>query len=124
MKARRPIVITQMGRIRGGRLDGWRYRFLSFRVAHVTLAGFPFTELQVMARCSAPNWPFPCEIALRPDHYMQLRTVPGDRAKRLQAEPLIANAYLLAGVNAPAWLGTDKPMTLRAAVRAGTRKPT
>lgn len=103
-----PLVVPSAGVIRGGRLDGWRFHFLHFRASQ---AG-----LQVVARCTPPAWPFPHDIPLRAEHFMKLRAVPGDRAKRIPADPLIRHAYQLAGLPCPD--GAVKPgTTLRARVK-------
>lgn len=98
------------GVIVGGRLHGWRYKFLSFRMDvhhHGDSSDTVSYYLKVLARCSAPGWPFPCEIPLKGgDHYETLRAVPGDRAKRVLAAPLVAIAYREAGLELPAyWAG-------------------
>lgn len=114
-KTRRPLTLPALGVIRGGRLAGWRYRFLRFQVARIVMGGHPMPELQVYAMCTPPNWPFPCDIPLKPEYYLGFRAVPGDRAKRIQAEPLIAEAFLAAGLPAPSWLASTEPITLRRA---------
>ena len=113
----KPIVVPQFGIIRGGQLDGWRFHFLRFKIAP--------RDLFVVARCTPPNWPFPCDIEMvGGKHFSQLRAVPGSRAKRLDAASLIASAYTLEGQPAPAWL-FDAPAvkTIRSATRAAQRSP-
>lgn len=111
----KPVHMPLHGVIEGGRLHGWRYTFLCFRLDAVALGDPSDTvsyRLNVLARCSAPNWPFPCEIALRgQDHYSVLRAVPGERAKRALAAPLIHNAYRAAGVELPAYWADQLPRT-------------
>ena len=104
-KRSQPLVMPAFGVIKGGRLDGWRYHFLQFVATPA--------ELLVLARCSAPNWPFPCDIPLNTSHFMQLRAVPGERARRIPAEPLIKQAYEAAGMAVP-WWATEQRLTLRA----------
>ena len=110
----KPLVIPQRGQIKGGMCHGWRYLFLGFRVVD--------GALRVHARISAPNWPFPHDGLLTAAHFGQFRAVPGDRAKRLQADQLIDQAYHWAGLPAPAW--GDRHRTIRARVMrsAITRK--
>lgn len=106
--------MPQCGVIKGGQLDGWRFHFLYF----IATAA----ELQVLARVTPPAWPFPRDIALQPRHFMQLRAVPGERAKKLDADALIASAYTLEKLSVPEWL-LERSMTLRATVkRAETRR--
>ncbi len=107
----RPLIVPQCGVIKGGRLNGWRFHFLQFRVD----AG----ALKVVAKCTPPNWPFPCDIALDSTHFTSLRPVVGDRAKRLEATALILTAYSHAKREAPAWV-INHTGTLRAAVKRAT----
>jgi hypothetical protein len=104
----KPVFMPSFGVIKGGRLNGWRYHFLHFKARGA--------DLLVVARCTPPNWPFPCDIAMDHTHFMQLRAVPGERAKRMRAEPLIASAFQLEGREVPQWL-TERAMTLRARVK-------
>lgn len=113
-KRSQPLVMPAFGVIKGGRLDGWRYHFLQFKVAA--------EGLHVLARCSAPNWPFPCDIPLETTHFMQLRAVPGERARRLPAEPLIKQAYEAAGLPLP-WWATEQRLTLRARLVKSRARP-
>lgn len=104
----KPLTVPSAGVIKGGQLDGWRFHFLHFRAS---TAG-----LQVVARCTPPNWPFPWDIPLQAKHFLQLRPVKGDRAKSIPADPLIRHAYQLAALPCPA--AALKPnTTLRARVR-------
>lgn len=109
----KPVHMPLHGVIEGGRLHGWRYAFLSFQLRDKPVDKLGSThELIVLARCSAPNWPFPCEIPLRgQDHYGVLRAVPGERAKRALAAPLIHNAYRAAGVELPTYWADQLPRT-------------
>lgn len=118
-KRARTLVMPAFGVIKGGRLDGWRFLFLRFRVASVDDG----LELQVLARCSAPNWPFPCDIPLNHTHFMQLRPVSGERAKRLPAVPLIERAFKDAGMECPAWVHEPRA-TVRARVKRTTKART
>ncbi|WP_046111786.1 hypothetical protein [Aquincola tertiaricarbonis] len=101
--------LPAFGVIRGGRLDGWRFHFIRFEAYA--------DELLILAKCSAPKWPFPCDIALDHTLFRKLRAVPGERAKRLPTADLIQAAYRGAGLPVPAWLTTDKRMTVRACVK-------
>lgn len=126
MKPHKPLVIPAFGVIKGGRLDGWAYHFLHFRV-DVIRHGDPSDtvsyELRVVARCSPPGWPFPHDIALDSTHYMQLRAVPGSRAKRKPLLPLVESAYHLASCEMPPALARilsgEQRSTLRAAAKRG-----
>jgi hypothetical protein len=112
----KPLLLPQAGTIKGGRLDGWRYHYLRFEVhgGH---------SLRVLARCTPPHWPFPHDIRLDPTHFMQLRAVTGERAKRFDARPAIAVAYTREGLTPPAWL--QERATIRALVkRSGTLRRT
>lgn len=102
------MTVPQCGRIKGGRLDGWRFHFLQFQVRDQGLV--------VLARCTPPRWPFPCDVPLAPQHFMSLRAVVGDRAKRIEAPGLITAAYSYAGKQVPTWLADHKG-TLRACVK-------
>lgn len=105
--SQKPLVIPQRGRIKGGQCNGWQYLFLGFAVVD--------GALRVRARISAPNWPFPHDGLLTAAHFRQFRAVPGERAKRLPAEQLIAQAYDWARVPMPAW--GDRHKTIRARVK-------
>lgn len=107
MPARRAhqLMMPAFGVIRGGRLHGWRFHFLRFEVVSIDRA-YEWQnvahELRVVARCTPPHWPFPCDIELEDgNHFRQLRAVRGERAKRMPAQPLIANAYRIAGLTVP-----------------------
>jgi hypothetical protein len=102
-----PLLFPSQGEIKGGSLAGWRFHFLYFRASP--------RGLEVMARCTPPAWPFPWDIPLSHEHFGQLRAVPGERAKRLDAEPLIRHAYALAGLEIPKTVATSA--TLRARVK-------
>lgn len=102
------ITVPAAGRIKGGRLDGWRFHFLCFRVRGMAL--------EVVARCTPPAWPFPRDIGMDHTHFGTLRPVVGDRAKRLPAEPLITTAYRAEGIEPPEWL-INSAQTLRARIR-------
>lgn len=93
MAREKDLWMPSFGLIEGGRLHGWRYHFLWFIATPA--------ELLVHARCSPPAWPFPCDIKLNSTHYRQLQAVPGERAKRFRATPLIVHAYQLAGLEIP-----------------------
>ena len=73
-------------------------------------------ELRVLARYTPPRWPFPKDIPLTAEHFMQLRPVTGERARRLAALELIQAAFSHAGAQAPAWLSSHTG-TLRACVK-------
>lgn len=93
--------IPAFGLVRGGRLDGWRYLFLWFVARPITPDR---SELLVRARVTPPAWPFPCDIDLRGgEHFASLEAVPGERAKRRRAEPLIESAFEIAGLELSTW---------------------
>lgn len=125
MQRERRLEIPQFGVIKGGRLDGWRFHFMQFRIDVETEGATTVYELRVLAKCTPPNWPFPCDIDLDHTHYMQLRAVRGERAKRLDAARLIAAAYSYAGLTPPTWLNQPgKTTTLRAtSKRSRTTRP-
>lgn len=106
--------LPAFGVILGGRLDGWRFHFIRFEAYA--------DELVLLAKCSAPNWPFPCDIPLEPTLFRKLRAVPGERAQRLATADLIEAAYRGAALPAPAWLSKDKRMTVRACVQREARR--
>lgn len=110
--ALKPLLLPQAGVIKGGRLDGWSFTYLRFEVRHGH-------ALRVLARCTPPHWPFPCDIPLDPTHFMQLRAVPGERAKRFDARPSIAVAYTREGLTPPDWL--QKRATVRALVKRSSQ---
>lgn len=110
MRAPRPLVIPQFGVVKGGRLDGWHFHFLHFKVSLAR------GELLVVCRMTPPDWPFPHDIPLDSTHFMQLRPVRGSRAKRLDAQRLVESAYTLEGLPIPQWL-IDRRSTLRAGVK-------
>lgn len=72
------------GKIEGGRLDGYRYTFHRFVGAGA--------QLKIEATVTPPNWPFPKLRLLEPADYDSLLGVPGERAKRIRANGLIAEA--------------------------------
>lgn len=96
-----------LGVIKGGKLDGWRYLFLGFDIA----AG----QLQMRCQVSAPNWPFPHDMLMRPAYFSTLRPVPGDRAKRFVPWDRILTAYMAAGKEMPG-LFSDPRLSLRRAI--------
>lgn len=104
-KRRHNLVMPAFGEIRGGRLHGSRFHFLHFQVVSIERHDEWETvvhELRVVARCTPPHWPFPCDIEMEQDnHFRQLRAVQGERAKRMPAAPLIANAYRIAKLSVP-----------------------
>ena len=86
------------GKIAGGKLDGWRYAFVRFEV-------YDGWMLRVVADCTPPNWPFPRRMELKAaDDYDEMHAVPGERAKRLRATPLLAAAFERHGLPPPPWL--------------------
>jgi hypothetical protein len=104
----KPVTVPAFGVIKGGRLNAWRFHFMHFRVDGA--------ELEIVARCTPPAWPFFREIGLDHTHFGTLRPVIGERATRLQADPLIATAYRAAGSEPPAWI-INSTMTLRARIK-------
>lgn len=100
--------IPAFGIVKGGRLDNWRFHFLYFRVED--------GALEIVARCTPPNWPFFREMWINHKFFGTLRPIVGQRAKRLLALPLIESAYRLAGLSMPAWI-VHARMTLRALIQ-------
>lgn len=111
MRARARL-IPEMGKVKGGRLDGWRYRLL-----HVVVAP---GELLVLARCTPPAWPFPRDIYMDHTHFASLRPVTGDRAKRIPQAELLRRAFEVEKLPVPAYV-LDPSSTLRAIVKRGNR---
>ena len=72
------------GMVEGGRLHGYRYTFVRF----VVTGG----SLLIEASVTPPNWPFPRNAMLCPLDYDTLYAVPGERARRIRADALIAEA--------------------------------
>lgn len=104
-KRHHDVMMPAFGLIRGGRLHGWRFHFLHFEVVSIDRHDEWQTvvhELRVIAKVTPPHWPFPCDIEMEQDnHFRQLRAVQGERAKRVPAAPLIANAYRIAKLSVP-----------------------
>jgi len=98
------VTVAAFGLVRGGRLDGWHFHFLRFQASA--------DELELVARCTPPAWPFPCDIALGPYHFMRLSAIRGSRAARLPADDLIRQAYALAAIPLPSWASQQR-MSLR-----------
>lgn len=107
-RPRKPLTIPSAGIIKGGRLNGWHYHFLRFRARP--------RGLRVVARCTPPAWPFPHDIAMDASHFVRLTRVPGGRAKTLDADALIARAYELEKLVAPAWIAATT-VTLYALIK-------
>ncbi len=72
------------GMIDGGRLHGYRYTFHRF-VVHDG-------KLLIEASVTPPAWPFPKVRLLEDADYETLYAVPGERAKRIRANGLLAAA--------------------------------
>lgn len=87
LPVRAGAAIAQTGMIVGGPLHGWHYAFLEFQIVGGQLA--------ILARCTRPKWPFPKEVRFIPElgHVRQFRSIPGQRAKRIEVAPLIEAAY-------------------------------
>lgn len=99
------LQVPEFGVIKGGTLDGWRYHFLNVRVRAIQLAdGDVRHTFQVVARCTPPHWPFPCDIRLTHEHFRQLRPVPRERPRRINIVPLVRQAFELKKIEPPAWL--------------------
>lgn len=77
--------MPQCGVIAKGPLVGWRFAFLRF----ICIKGALFMDL----RCTPPDWPFPQTVrfSMAKDRF-ELRAVPGERAQRLDAVQLMADA--------------------------------
>lgn len=113
----KPITVPSCGVVKGGRLHAWRFHFICFRVDE--------RALEIVARWTPPAWPFFREFGADHTHFSTLRTVAGDRAKRIPAVPLITTAYRAEGLEPPYWLDAQR-MTLRALIKRthGTHRRT
>lgn len=102
------LYMPQCGVMHGGRLDGWRFHFLRFIVDPLGV------DVTVFARVTPPAWPFPHDMLIVGGiDYHELRAVPGERAKRLNADRLIIAAYEVDGWPVPqAWLEHSRRMRL------------
>lgn len=89
-------ILPSWGEIKGGQLHGWHFHVLQVKLTR--------PGLRILARCTPPRWPFPLDVPLAPKHFMQLRAVSGERAKKWPAAPMIANEYRRLGLEPPAWL--------------------
>lgn len=117
MATRLPTTVTvpAFGVIRGGRLDGWRFHFLRLVATR--------EELQLVARCTPPAWPFPCDLVLNPyEHFVSLRPIKGERAKRIRVDELFRQAYDLAAIPLP-WWASQQRSTLRARLMKSHARP-
>ena len=108
MRSTRPITIPAAGVIRGGKLNGWRFHFVCFRLEGMAL--------EIVARCTPPAWPFFREMWINHTFFGTIRPVIGERAKLLDAVPLIATTYKAAGLQPPEWL-INSDLTLRARLK-------
>lgn len=116
MRAQKPLHVPAFGLIKGGRLDGWAYHLLHFEISDDR-------ALLIRARCTPPGWPFPHDIfSLDSTHWMQLRAVPGSRAKRRPVLPLVETAYRLASLEVPDWLRQALAGEMRMTMRAATKR--
>lgn len=77
--------MPQCGVFEKGVLKGWRFAFLRF----IRIKGSLFVDL----RCTPPDWPFPQTVrfSMERDRFA-LRAVSGERAQRLDAVKLMADA--------------------------------
>lgn len=108
MRQPRTLIIPSAGIVKGGRLNGWRFHFVCFRLDGLAL--------EVVARWTPPHWPFFREFGADHTMFGTLRPIVGDRARRIPAEPLIALAYRAEGIEPPQWL-VESGLTLRARVK-------
>lgn len=104
----RARLIPEMGRVKGGAMDGWRYLLLHLQAGR--------GELLVYARVTPPAWPFPKDCYLDHRHFNQLRAVPGDRARRFDQTELVRRAFAAERLEPPAF-AVDQKNTLRAVVK-------
>jgi len=105
---KRARLIPELGRIKGGAMDGWLFRLLHLHAGH--------GELLVYARATPPAWPFPKDCYLDHRHFNQLRAVPGDRARRFEQTELIRRAFAVERLEPPRY-ALDENATLRAIVK-------
>lgn len=92
---KRTAMLAVQGEIRGGKYAGWRYTFERFsfippRGVHVHVIGNP------------PTWPFPKDLVLGPHQFAGLVPVAGERAKKVNADALIAQ------IVAPVWAAAEE----------------
>lgn len=74
------------GVITAGPLAGWRYAFLQFICIDY--------ELFMDMRCAEPGWPFPNTVRFQFFRdQIEVKAVPGERAKRLDANVLIQRCF-------------------------------
>lgn len=59
------ITVPASGMVKGGRMDGWRFHFVCFRVVD--------RALEVVARWTPPHWPFFREFGADRTHFGTLR---------------------------------------------------
>ena len=80
-------VLPTHGVITAGPLKGWRYAFLQFICIDYQL----FMDM----RCTEPGWPFPTTVRFRwAEDQIAVKAVPGERAKRLDANALIERCFI------------------------------
>lgn len=83
--ARRTTTLSTSGVIRGGVHDCWRYCFKRF-------ATDARGNLRIELIAGEPGWPFPREISLTRTGFNSLEPIKGERAPKVDAAPLIAQA--------------------------------
>lgn len=76
--------LPSCGKIEGGRLHGYSYTFQRFVGTG--------DRLRIEAVVTPPNWPFPKIMLLERGDYGTFHAVPGEGAKRIRADELVASA--------------------------------
>lgn len=105
------IAMPEFGRIVGGRLAGWYFKFLHY----VPLAD----EAKVFARVTPPHWPFPRDILLESHHWGWFAAMKG--ATQLDGDKLIHEEYKAAGLPVPKYL-VNGSLRLQTFVNADAKK--
>lgn len=76
--------LPSCGKIEGGRLHGYSYTFQRFVGTG--------DRLRIEAAVTPPNWPFPRIMLLERADYGAFHAVPGEGAKRIRANELVASS--------------------------------
>ena len=90
---KRSTKLALQGVIEGGRLDGFRYTFERF--SGVMQGGKATVRVHLIV--SREHWPFPKSVVLSASEFLRLAPVAGERAKRIDALPLIRDVLQAAG---------------------------
>ena len=101
----RVVLMPTAGRIKGGLMDGWHFQFLDFHVSRrpSSCGRHVLGTLELKARVTPPNWPFPRDVVLKPEYFGGLRYETHLGARRVDCAPFIDNAYRVALAQTPEW---------------------